>query len=147
MIYREENNKKWTLESIGSLIYKFENSRNMTCRFEIAFSDITRLNQISDWCKCYGYSSKIDDTKNQVVIKKLRRNGIIKPIDINKFEKICDDLNALIIRIRAYEPSAHLYVTPSQINLMIGYGDTTNNNGNELKIADRVIHNLDCGDW
>ena len=147
MIYREHNNTHWTFESIGKLIYKFENSQNMTCRFELSCSDENKLNQIADWCASYGYKTKIDVSKNQVTIKKTSRKDIIKPKDIKEFEKICDELRSLMDRIREYEPTAHLYVTPETINLMIGCGEICNKYGNELKIAEKIILNLDCGDW
>ena len=44
---------------------------------------------------------------------------IIKERDLKKFSNICGDLDQLIRRIRKYEPSAHLYATPSQMNLMV----------------------------
>lgn len=72
--------------------------------------------------------------------------------DIVKFEKLVNDLNTLVEKIREYEPSAHLYITPSLVNLMTGYGSCVGNgklekDGNEYVVAQATILHLDCGDW
>ena len=46
----------------------------------------------------------------------------IRAEDIKKFETLVRDLDKLVKKIREYEPSAHLWVTPSHVNLMTGYG-------------------------
>lgn len=76
----------------------------------------------------------------------------IKEQDIQKFHKIVKDLNTLIEKIRKYEPSAHVYVTPNQINLMEGYGNCMGQGplekfGDERLVAQQVVLHLDCGDW
>ena len=72
--------------------------------------------------------------------------------DIAKFEKLVNDLNTLVEKIREYEPSAHLYITPSLVNLMTGYGSCVGNgklekDGDEYVMAQATILHLDCGDW
>ena len=77
---------------------------------------------------------------------------IIKECDLKKFSKICGDLEQLIQKIRKYEPSAHLYATPHQMNLMVGYGSCVGQgkmekHGDERKIFDSTILYMDVGDW
>ena len=72
----------------------------------------------------------------------------IRESDIERFFKTCEKLNELIESIREYVPSAHIYVTPNEINLMVGYGDCTNEkDAEERVIASNYITALDCGDW
>lgn len=81
----------------------------------------------------------------------MSRSYNIKESDIERFFNACDKLNECIEAIREYEPSAHLYVAPNQINLMIGYGDCTNwevrRSSDEAPAASSSISALDCGDW
>ena len=76
----------------------------------------------------------------------------IKETDINKFEKLVKDLDKLVKKIKEYEPSAHLWVTPSHVNLMAGYGSCVGEgklekDGDEQVIAQATILYMDCGDW
>ena len=76
----------------------------------------------------------------------------IREQDIQKFENLVENLNILVKNIRKYEPSAHLYVTPSQVNLMTGYGSCVGNgklekDGDEYIMAQATILHMDCGDW
>ena len=76
----------------------------------------------------------------------------IKDNDLKKFTKICEELDQLIQKIRKYEPSAHLYATPCQMNLMVGYGSCVGQgklekHGDERKILDSTILHMDVGDW
>lgn len=76
----------------------------------------------------------------------------IKEEDINKFEKLVKDLDKLVKKIKQYEPSAHLWVTPSHVNLMVGYGSCVGEGklekeGDEEVIAQATILYMDCGDW
>ena len=70
---------------------------------------------------------------------------------MRKFTKICGDLEQLIQKIRKYEPSAHLYATPDQMNLMVGYGcclgQGNEKHGDERTIIDSTILYMDVGDW
>ena len=76
----------------------------------------------------------------------------IKEADINKFNKLVKDLNELVEKIRKYEPSAHLYITPSLVNLMTGYGSCVGQgklekDGDEYIMAQATILHMDVGDW
>lgn len=76
----------------------------------------------------------------------------IKEADINKFNKLVKDLDTLVRKIRKYEPSAHLYVTPNQVNLMTGYGSCVGQgklekDGDEYVMAQATILYMDVGDW
>ena len=80
------------------------------------------------------------------------REYTIKDSDLKKFTKICDELKQLIQKIQKYEPSAHLYATPCQMNLMVGYGSCVGQckmekHGDERKILDSPILYMDVGDW
>ena len=77
---------------------------------------------------------------------------LIKECDLKKFSKICEELDQLIRKIRKYEPSAHLYATPNQMNLMVGYGNCVGQgmmekHGDECKILDSTVLYMDVGDW
>lgn len=79
-------------------------------------------------------------------------NYHIKEADINKFEKLVKDLDKLVEKIRKYEPSAHLYVTPNLVNLMTGYGSCVGQgklekDGDEYIMAQATIFHMDVGDW
>lgn len=71
--------------------------------------------------------------------------------DLVKFRSICASLNKLVNKIKKYEPSAHLYATPAQLNLMVGYGicvGTKNEICGDEQVYDTCsINTLDCGDW
>lgn len=76
----------------------------------------------------------------------------IKESDINKFNKLVKDLDTLVKKIRKYEPSAHLYITPNLVNLMTGYGSCVGQgklekDGDEYIMAQATIFNMDVGDW
>ena len=76
----------------------------------------------------------------------------IKEADINKFNKLVKDLDTLVKKIREYEPSAHLYITPNLVNLMTGYGSCVGQgklekDGDEYIMAQATIFNMDVGDW
>lgn len=76
----------------------------------------------------------------------------IKEQDIQKFHKIVKDLDALVKKIRKYEPSAHLYFTPNLANLMTGYGSCVGQgkfekDGDEYIMAQETIMHMDVGDW
>lgn len=76
----------------------------------------------------------------------------IKEQDIDKFNRIVKDLNNLVEKIRKYEPSAHLYITPSLVNLMTGYGSCVGEgklekDGDEYIMAQATILHMDVGDW
>ncbi len=76
----------------------------------------------------------------------------IKEKDIEKFHKIVKDLNTLVEKIRKYEPSAHLYFTPNQANLMTGFGSCVGHgplekDGDEYIMAQETILYMDVGDW
>lgn len=76
----------------------------------------------------------------------------IKESDINKFNKLVKDLDTLIEKIRKYEPSAHLYITPNLVNLMTGYGSCVGQgklekDGDEYIMAQATIMKMDVGDW
>lgn len=76
----------------------------------------------------------------------------IKEADINKFNKLVKDLDTLVRKIRKYEPSAHLYITPNQVNLMTGYGSCVGQgklekDGDEYVMAQATILYMDVGDW
>jgi hypothetical protein len=54
--------------------------------------------------------------------------------------------------IRKYCPSAHLWITPSTVNLMAGYGSCVGKGklekeGDEHVVAEATILNMDVGDW
>ena len=78
-------------------------------------------------------------------------NMIIDQVDIDKFNDACKLLNDCIETIRYYVPSAHIYVTPNQINLMVGYGDSINSetrkDSTEQVVEFNSVTALDCGDW
>ena len=79
-------------------------------------------------------------------------NYHIKEADINKFEKLVKDLDKLVEKIRKYEPSAHLYVTPNPVNLMTGYKSCVGQgklekDGDEYIMAQATIFHMDVGDW
>ena len=85
-------------------------------------------------------------------MNKYMEEYIIKECDLKKFSKICGELEQLIQKIRKYEPSAHLYATPDQMNLMVGYGSCVGRgkrekHGDERKILDSTILYMDVGDW
>lgn len=72
--------------------------------------------------------------------------------DIAKFEKLVKDLDRLVEQIRKYEPSAHLYITPAQVNLMTGYGSCVGQgklekDGDEYIMAEAGLFHMDVGDW
>lgn len=76
----------------------------------------------------------------------------IKEEDINKFNKLVKDLDKLVEKIRKYEPSAHLYVTPNLVNLMTGYGSCVGygkleKDGDEYIMAQATLLHMDVGDW
>ena len=72
----------------------------------------------------------------------------IRENDIERFFEICEKLNGIIESIREYVPSAHIYVTPNEMNLMVGYGDCTNEkDAEERVVASQYVTALDCGDW
>ena len=76
----------------------------------------------------------------------------VKEEDIKKFDKLVKDLDKLVKKIRKYEPSAHLYITPNQVNLMTGYGSCVGQgklekDGDEYIMAQTTIFNMDVGDW
>lgn len=76
----------------------------------------------------------------------------IKEADINKFNRLVKDLDTLVKKIRKYEPSAHLYITPNLVNLMTGYGSCVGQgklekDGDEYIMAQATIFNMDVGDW
>ena len=72
----------------------------------------------------------------------------IDQVDLDNFYIACKKLRDTIETIRYYIPSAHLYVTPNEINLMVGYGDCLNEkNAEEHWVAGIVIPHMDCGDW
>lgn len=76
----------------------------------------------------------------------------IKEEDIKKFDKLVKELDKLVEKIRKYEPSAHLYVTPNLVNLMTGYGSCVGQgklekDGDEYIMAQATIFHMDCGDW
>lgn len=78
-------------------------------------------------------------------------NYQIEEKDLYKFRRICSDLNKLISKIKKYEPSVHLYATPAQINLMVGYGMCVGAKneicGDEQVYDTCSVNTLDCGDW
>ena len=78
-------------------------------------------------------------------------NYIIDQVDIDNFKTACLQLRNTLEMIRYYVPSAHIYVTPNQINLMVGYGDCVNSevrkNADEDVVESIVIPHMDCGDW
>ena len=72
----------------------------------------------------------------------------IREADLQRFFKACEKLNDCIEDIREYVPSAHIYVTPNEINLMVGYGDCCNEkDAEEHVVASNYVTALDCGDW
>jgi hypothetical protein len=76
----------------------------------------------------------------------------ITPEDIEKFDKAVKRLNKLLMDIRKYCPSAHLWITPSTVNLMAGYGSCVGKGklekeGDEHVVAEATILNMDVGDW
>lgn len=76
----------------------------------------------------------------------------VKEEDIKKFDKLVKDLDKLVKKIRKYEPSAHLYITPSSVNLMTGYGSCVGQgklekDGDEYVMAQATILHMDVGDW
>lgn len=76
----------------------------------------------------------------------------IKEDDINKFNKLVKDLDTLVKKIRKYEPSAHLYITPNLVNLMTGYESCVGQgklekDGDEYIMAQTTIFHTDVGDW
>lgn len=78
--------------------------------------------------------------------------GEIHEEDIARFHTIVKSLNKLVEKIRKYCPSAHLYVTPSHINLMTGYGSCVGNgplekHGDEQVVEQETVLHMDCGDW
>ena len=75
-------------------------------------------------------------------------NYIIDQVDIDNFRDACKKLRETLEMIRYYVPSAHYYVTPSEIHLMIGYGDPSNErDASEQRVDGFVIPHMDCGDW
>lgn len=75
-------------------------------------------------------------------------NYIIDQVDIDNFNNACKQLRETLEMIRYYVPSAHYYVTPSEIHLMVGYGDpSTERNATEKRVDGFIIPHLECGDW
>ena len=75
-------------------------------------------------------------------------NYIIDQVDIDNFNDACKKLRETLETIRYYVPSAHYYVTPSEIHLMVGYGDhSVEKSANEKRIDSFIIPHMDCGDW
>lgn len=70
----------------------------------------------------------------------------IKVKDIRDFEKAVERLDEVLERIQQYKPTAYIYVTPSQINLMSEKNDEVSAN-QDLIVTSGIIVNLDCGDW
>ena len=76
----------------------------------------------------------------------------IKEKDIEKFNKLVKDLDKLLNNIRKYEPSAHLWITPCSVNMMVGYGSCVGQGklekeGDEQVVAQVALHHMDVGDW
>lgn len=70
----------------------------------------------------------------------------IKAKDIRDFEKAVERLDEVLERILQYKPTAWIYVTPSQLNLMSDKNDEVFVN-QDLIVTSKTIVNLDCGDW
>lgn len=70
----------------------------------------------------------------------------IKAKDIRDFEKAVERVGEVLERIRQYKPTAYIYVTPSQLNLMSEKNDEVSVN-QDLIVTSKVILSLDCGDW
>ena len=72
----------------------------------------------------------------------------IYPGHLRDFIEACKQLRAVLEEIREIEPSAHIYVTPAEINLMVGEGDPTEEkNATETRVDGVIVPHLDCGDW
>ena len=70
----------------------------------------------------------------------------IKEKDIRDFEKYAQKLGEVINRIRKYKPTAYIYVTPSQLNLMSDTNDEVSVDQKLIVTSESILH-LDCGDW
>ena len=75
----------------------------------------------------------------------------IRVKDIRDFEKYARKLNEVIVRIREYNHSAHIYVTPGEINLMRGesqeYHCRNERAINNPVVSSVSVEGIECGDW
>lgn len=71
----------------------------------------------------------------------------VKDKDIRDFEKYASKLAEIIDRIVEYCPAARIYVTPQEINLMVGFPEDIDRKTEELVVSSTFCSHIESGDW